>query len=478
MSRNILVSCVFALAAVAAPLSATTLNGTLTYAGQPIGTVFSNLSYGRAAAIHTETGEWRFGTADPVTWTYQIPDLSTGSWSVRVFFGPEDIGGRVLPHAGEVGARETIDIGSGPTVNRDFEARYAYRFTQPYNGVWPGTIGSCPSGSPMPAEVTFAWEPVPLAVSYRLRVVHADCGGGYETRHIETEETSAQVLQGTVAGEEYLAISLLAYSAGGDLLSAASMITYDSGGSEGALIHLMDGERTAHPPSSIFVPQVARLQGVGSSFWTSDVVLTNPSTSAVIATLTFTPRGMSGLTDYLSETVTVPAGGCRVLEDVVGTIFRTSGAGSLEVSPASLGVTSRISTPGQSGGSYGQGFPATSSDTAASLAGPVTTLGAGGLSRGSFRSNLVLTEIWGEGAEVEVFVLDREGIVVGTTGRSLPPFGTIQLNDIVGLAGGPATLTEGQVTVTVTSGGGRVVAVLSLVDQMTQDPTTLVLEPR
>jgi len=34
------------------------------------------------------------------------------------------------------------------------------------------------------------------------------------------------------------------------------------------------------------------------------------------------------------------------------------------------------------------------------------------------------------------------------------------------------------VTVTVTSGGGRVVAVLSLVDQMTQDPTTLVLEPR
>ena len=240
----------------------------------------------------------------------------------------------------------------------------------------------------------------------------------------------------------------------------------------------MDGERTAHPPSSIFVPQVARLQGVGSSFWTSDVVLTNPSTSAVIATLTFTPRGMSGLTDYLSETVTVPAGGCRVLEDVVGTIFRTSGAGSLEVSPASLGVTSRISTPGQSGGSYGQGFPATSSDTAASLAGPVTTLGAGGLSRGSFRSNLVLTEIWGEGAEVEVFVLDREGIVVGTAGRSLPPFGTIQLNDIVGLAGGPATLTEGQVTVTVTSGGGRVVAVLSLVDQMTQDPTTLVLEPR
>jgi hypothetical protein len=478
ISKRILSLGLSVLACAAAPLSATTLSGSVTYAGQPITSVFSDLSYGRAAAVSSETSEWRFGTADPLTGTYQIPDLSQGRWSVRVFFGPNDIGDRVLPQPGEVAYWQSTDIPAGATVNLDLEAKYAYRFTQPYGDVWPGSVSSCPPGGSLPAAVTFAWEPVPLATRYLLRVTHLDCAGSLESTLIDTQETSAQVLQGTVAGEEYLAVTLQAYSAGGDQLAISSSITYDSGSAGAAFVHLMDGQRTAHPPSSIFIPQVARLQGVGSSFWTSDLVLTNPTSSAVTATLSFTPRGASGLTDYLGETVSVPAGGCRVLEDVVQTVFNTSGAGSLEISPATLGVSSRISTPGRSGGSYGQGFPGASTNDGASLAGPVTTLGAGGVARGPARSNLALTEVWGESVGFEVVVLDREGAALGSVTRSLPPFGNTQLNDVVGLVGGPTTLAEGRVTVTVTSGGGRVVAALSLVDQITQDPTTLVLEPR
>jgi hypothetical protein len=105
-------------------------------------------------------------------------------------------------------------------------------------------------------------------------------------------------------------------------------------------------------------------------------------------------------------------------------------------------------------------------------------LATGGLVRGAYRSNLVLTEIWGESANVQVTVLDRDGAVLGITSISLPPFGTTQVNDVVGQVGGPSTLTEGQVTIEVTSGGGRVISALSLVDQVSQDPTTLVLRPR
>ena len=71
-----------------------------------------------------------------------------------------------------------------------------------------------------------------------------------------------------------------------------------------------------------------------------------------------------------------------------------------------------------------------------------------------------------------------ENPLVGATEVSLPPFGTNQLNDVVNRVGGPASLSEGQVTVEVSSGEGRVIAVLSVVDQVTGDPTTLALEAR
>jgi hypothetical protein len=86
--------------------------------------------------------------------------------------------------------------------------------------------------------------------------------------------------------------------------------------------------------------------------------------------------------------------------------------------------------------------------------------------------------VWGESANVLVTVLDRDGAVLGTKAIGLQPFGTTQLNDVVGQVGGLATLAEGQVTVEVTSGGGRVISALSLVDAVSQDPTTLELEPR
>jgi hypothetical protein len=61
---------------------------------------------------------------------------------------------------------------------------------------------------------------------------------------------------------------------------------------------------------------------------------------------------------------------------------------------------------------------------------------------------------------------------------SLYPFGTTQINDVVAALGGPATMTEGQVTVDVLSGAGHVGAVLTLVDNGSNDPTTLFLVRR
>ena len=469
-----------AMAFVASPAPATTISGTVTYDDLPIATTFPQLTHGQAVAFNTGGGGWTYGTADPATGTYEIADLTEGQWFVRVLFGTEDLGTRILPEAGEVTGFDYIDIGTDPEAALDLAGLYAYRITQPFAGAWPGDIGGCPYGPALPAEFTFAWQPVPLAVRYEVWVRSAACDSNLETAVIPTEETSVQIIQGGVGGEEYLSLFVNAYSAGGEQIATPPSLDYDNGTAEAAFVHQDEGNegRPVHPSSSVFVSQVANLPGVAPSFWTSDVVLTNPLSSSVTATLTFTPRNTNGLTSYLSETVTIPAGSCRVLTDVVGTLFGTTGAGSLEVSPHTLRVTSRISTPGSEGGTYGQGFPAGAIGYAVSQAGPITKLGTGGLVRGAFRSNLVLTEVWGESANILVTVLDRDGVVLGTKALGLQPFGTTQLNDVVGQVGGPATLTEGQVTIEVTSGGGRVISALSLVDAVSQDPTTLELEPR
>ena len=62
--------------------------------------------------------------------------------------------------------------------------------------------------------------------------------------------------------------------------------------------------------------------------------------------------------------------------------------------------------------------------------------------------------------------------------RGRLPFGNTQINDVVGRFGGPSTLAEGQVTVTVHSGNGRIGAVLSVVDNTSQDPTGFPLVSR
>jgi hypothetical protein len=102
-------------------------------------------------------------------------------------------------------------------------------------------------------------------------------------------------------------------------------------------------------------------------------------------------------------------------------------------------------------------------------------LGTGGVSKGAFRANLALTEVWGETVDVNVSLLDRNGTLIGQKAISLLPFGNTQINDVVGKLGGPASIDEAQVEVEVTSGGGRVGAVLSLTDNGSQDPLTVPL---
>ena len=84
MSRVVHVLCLLSLLVLAAPSSATTLSGTFDYAGQPVSSVFPEHTHGLAAAYNNSTSEWVYGTINPVAGTYQIPNLTSGSWFIRL----------------------------------------------------------------------------------------------------------------------------------------------------------------------------------------------------------------------------------------------------------------------------------------------------------------------------------------------------------------------------------------------------------
>ncbi len=459
------------------------LEGSLTYDLLPVKTSLPDFTCGSVAAFDS-SGQWTFGSVDLAAGTYAINGLTPGTWTVKVLLSTEECSGRVNPASGEFSAWATnFEISEETTMSLDLNGYYAYRVTQPRDSSeqWPGSVTGCPSGAPTPRHFTFAWEPVPRADHYDLVVSRYDCDGRIATEVVTFEENSVELELGTVSGEKFVLVALTARSADNHTLTLAPYIQFQNGSTNAVKLYLAEddpGERLPHPTNSLFIPQVAHLGGVGSSFWTSDLILSNPTATGRVVTLVFTPRDADGLVEYETASLEIPAGGSRVLTDVLGNTLTTNGAGSLEVNPVFMEVTSRIFTTSPDGGSYGQGLPAIGPDDVVFIGGPATTLGTGGVVKGSFRSNLALVETWGESAQVTVVLLDRDGSEIGNKTVDLPPFGNQQINDVVGQLGGPLTLEEGQVAVTVNSGAGRVGAVLSVVDNASQDPTTFPLVPR
>lgn len=472
------------VALVCAPAGASKVEGSFSYDGEAVSTVFPSFQYASAAAWNNGSSQWVRGTVDLGAGTYEVDGLAAGTWYVVVLVGPQDFAGRVTVWSNEVIGWETgFEVNDGATMTLDLECVYAYHITQPLDSgaVWPGSITDCPYGPPVADTFTFAWDPVPRAASYEVVVQRYSCGGSLASETSTPAALSVEIQQGQVAGEAFMTVEVRAWSSASELLTVVPYVRYGNGSGQSAYLHGSGGGgsgRFPHPSSSVFVPQIAHLPGVPPSVWSSDLILTNPTASPIAATLTFTPRDADGSTNFQTTSVTVPAGACRVFADVLSATLASSGAGSLEVSPATLEVTSRISTPRTGGGTYGQGYPAVGPDDVVYVGGPSTTLGAGGVSKGTTRTNLALVETWGESVTLTVRLTDRDGVELGTKTVNLDPYGNTQINDLVGQLGGPSTIAEGQVTVSVTSGGGRVAAVLSVVDQGSQDPTTLRLVRR
>jgi hypothetical protein len=476
-----LLTALVALLAAAAPARATTVQGSLRYAGQPVSATFSTLVSGVSCAYDISAHSWAFGTASQTTNGYSVSGLGPGTYWIHVRLSATTVYSDFNPAAGDLYSEVKVTVANETTLTQDVDMEYAVHVTQPFDNAttWTGSCFGCPQGALAPDTFTMAWEAVPLATSYRVRVRRWSCTDQLSVDEQTVTSTSVEVLQRVTSDEEFILVDVVAV-ADGEELSIQPFVKLTDCSTQTHPFHAATttGGRPIHPTNSRFLIQVAHLHGVAPTFWKSDLHVTNPTSSPVTATLTFTPRNADGSQSYQQAQLEVPANSCRTVTDTLDALFHASGAGSLEIKPATLDVASRCYTPGAGEGTYGQGYLPVPDGEIAYIGGASAKLGAGGVGKGDARTNLALVEVWGESVEVVVRLLDRDGVKLGETTVDLQPFGNTQINDLVGSLGGPQTLAEGQVTLEVTSGSGRVAGALSLVDNGSQDPTTIPLTRR
>jgi len=456
---------------------ATTVGGDLTYGGLPVSETFTNMQSG-VMQVRSIDQNTTVNYVFPVGDTYQIPaDLDPGAYRLWFVLTPRSDEDGTTHWSGDLyRAVGLVDVPDQARFDLDVELQLGVHVTQPLDSltIWPGaTCGVCPKGASQPSSFTFGWAEIPRAVHYEVQVYRRDCSGGFSSEIVPVVGTSMEIEQGQVPGEQFLELEVLAYDDQERLLSVSPFILYSDGC--GTYRFTFQPEQDGRPIHSTgqHVAQIASVGGVGTSFWSSALILTNPTTEDITSILYYTPRDADGLVAYQEASIDVPAGSCRVAEDVLGSVFGVTGAGSLEIESPVLVVASRTSTPAAVGGAYGQGLMPISAGQVLTTVGS-RALAGGVVKGGGARSNLVLNEVWGKSATAGISLLDRDGALLGTRDYPLAAYSNHQVNDIVRELSGLDSLVDGQVEVRLEGGQGRIAATLSLVDT-SDDPVTVPL---
>lgn len=217
------------------------------------------------------------------------------------------------------------------------------------------------------------------------------------------------------------------------------------------------------------IPTAARAAGRYGSFFLTDLRVFNADAASPAAVrLYHVPAGQDGRERSQVLDLILPPLGTRVLDDVLGDGFRTSGSGPVHVeAPASVACFSRTRSTGAGGGSFGVGVGSVSSASATTRTGPPLHLVLPFGEPGS-RVNVGLTELSGEEAVVEVIVRDARGARRGSATRTLPALSAVAVNDVYASIGAAAASTD-RFEARVIGGDGRVAAFATAVDNVTND---------
>jgi len=214
-----------------------------------------------------------------------------------------------------------------------------------------------------------------------------------------------------------------------------------------------------------YVAAAARSQGAEDSVWRTDLGLLNPGSEAVEVSVVFHSSGR----DDVAMNVSLASGEHRLFDDVVGRLGG-EGSGSLEVSALQPVLVSSRTYNQSPEGSFGQYLDGV---------GDEGTFGAGARlwlpqlqQNDGFRTNIGINNTGGIQARVKVHLHDADGSLLSTTERNIAAGKRIQLQEPFDRIAGRTDITSGYAVVEV-AGGNGVMAYASVVDNRTNDPTTV-----
>lgn len=247
-----------------------------------------------------------------------------------------------------------------------------------------------------------------------------------------------------------------------------------AGGSDDAFVSRISFG--AQFPYRYWVPSTSRGAGAGGSQWRTDLGILNPNASRADVELAF--YAGSGV---VTSTAFVAPNTQSILVDVVGQVG-SSGNGAMEVrSTLPVKVSSRtynLNTAGAAcypNATLGQNLDALT--TQQGLATGETAFLPQLVENASYRCNVSLTNTGTAAASVKVELYDGSGTKLGEYTESLAPGQFKQKTRPFFNNASPqqTNMSRGYARVTVLSGSG-IVAYASVIDNVTQDPTTIAMQ--
>lgn len=231
-------------------------------------------------------------------------------------------------------------------------------------------------------------------------------------------------------------------------------------------------DSAAAPVATWIVPSSARAAGAGGSRYTTDLVFANPGARDAAVALRFLGHDTDGRSGTLF-TFSLGAGRSESFSDVLGTLFGESEAyGAILVTSdvSALVVLAQTSTP-LAAGTFGQSVPAFGD--AERLAARDSWSIAGIREDAGFRTNLVLASAAESETVIELTLVAADGSTLASKNFALPPLGMTQLTRVVRELGAPGDVSGARLVLSTATPGASVAAYASVIDNVTNDPRTL-----
>jgi len=226
------------------------------------------------------------------------------------------------------------------------------------------------------------------------------------------------------------------------------------------------------------LPSSAHATGANGAFYTTDLSIANRGTTAANLTLQFLGHDRDGTAGPVQSRA-LATNAAVTYTDILASVFgvgatdaQNYGAILVTADSPSLKIVSQTSTPPPNGlGTFGQSVPAQGANDFVTPASPKSLIAL--RDDTAFRTNAFLANATTSSVTATLTLLAADGSTFGTATRTLPPLGMTQIGSVVTALGAPAGTRDAVLVVSTTTSGAQIACYASVIDNVTNDPRTI-----